>query len=67
MRVNNHEKKLALLAIFTAGGFAQTAPPALPNPYTAATDNWAKLPSDRPWGGAPAISMDRAGHVWVFE
>jgi streptogramin lyase len=68
MPLNNHEKNFALLCmIFTAGVFGQTAAPALPNPYRVAIDNWAKLPSDRPWGGAPAISMDRAGHVWVFE
>jgi streptogramin lyase len=44
---------------------AQSAAAALPNPYQAPVENWAKL--DRPWGSAPAISMDRAGNVWVFE
>jgi streptogramin lyase len=53
--------------IFSTGVFGQTAAPALPNPFPVAVENWEKLPSDRPWGGAPAISIYPAGHVWVFE
>jgi hypothetical protein len=56
-----------LCVIFGTEVFGQTAPPALPNPYPVVVENWAKLPPDRPWGGAPAISIDRAGHLWVFE
>jgi streptogramin lyase len=52
--------------IFGTALFAQT-PTALPNPFPVAVENWAKLPADRPWGGAPAISIDSAGHLWVFE
>src|ERR1700683_3496228 len=56
-----------LLILGTGKGFGQTAPATIPNPFQPAIENWAKLPADRPWGGAPAVSIDHAGNVWVFE
>lgn len=55
------------LLFFTGLALAQVPPLAPPNPYHSVIEKWAKLPADRPWGAAPAISIDREGHIWVFE
>lgn len=48
--------------------FSALAPgQSLPMPYQPGMANWAKLPEGRAWGSAAAISIDRAGDVWVFE
>jgi hypothetical protein len=59
-------ERVGLLSLVAGTAFAQ-APATLPNPYRGVVENWAKLPSDRPWGAAPAISIDRQEHIWVFE
>src|SRR5262249_24073406 len=57
--------KTALCVAVTVGALLAAAA-ALPNPYHM-TDGWAKLPEGRKMGATGAVSVDRAGSVWVFE
>jgi DNA-binding beta-propeller fold protein YncE len=65
----NFVPSLLALTLFLPGGkaFAQSAEANLPNPFRPAIENWAKLPAGRSWGAAPAVAIDRACDIWVFE
>jgi sugar lactone lactonase YvrE len=39
---------------------------SLPNPYRTG-DVWAKLPAGRMMGSTNTLTIDAAGHIWVFE
>ena len=57
------------IALVSTLALAQQAAPTnnLPNPYVS-IENWAKLPSGRPWGSTSAVDIDRDGRsVWVAE
>src|ERR1700681_1115011 len=70
---------VAILAAFGARSFgqepgevnpveAELLKRALPNPYRAADDSWAKLPNGRKWGAPSKVFVDRDGKsLWVAE
>ena len=45
--------------------FARAALPQ-DNPYRV-VENWAQLPTGRPWGSTAAVDVDANDHVWVAE
>lgn len=39
---------------------------SLPSPYRT-IENWAKLPTGRPWGSTAGVTIDPKGNIWVAE
>jgi hypothetical protein len=54
---------VALFAVIAVPGRSASDPP---NPYHL-VENWPQLPEGRKWGATSAITVDRKGHVWIFE
>ena len=63
---------VTVLAVAGVRMYAQPGVPddrptnSLPNPYRT-IENWAKLPEGWTWGQTGAVTIDRAGHIWVLQ